>query len=219
MQEAVLVERAVTVTCRVHDGDVEWWLTVESGRVPMCVSPTLCGCGGHESAVLSRAQRRGYVLLKVSASFWLRKLQWSEVIVGKLSAETLRVVRQRLAVLAAHVRSSPVLEAGDSGEQCLKRHVALAGSLSSWLDGGAFSGSFPCACVLGHVCTSCRAVPESERRFVEQGCYDGMFPYGDDHWWTGVTDGAGELRGEKPWMMCFHERQGKPVSGVQGTGI
>jgi hypothetical protein len=188
----VLRDEAVTVTCSVHDGVVRWWLTRESGQCPPCTAV--------EGDL--QVERRGYVVVKFSAAWWWRSAQWSEVLVSLVSVEALLIVHHRVARLMRHLSSSPVVEEEGAAAQTVRRWIELAGSVSDWLERGAFSGDYPCPCFFGHVCRRCREAAEVDERFVCQRYFDGAFPYGEQSWWTGVTDGVGAVCGDTLWKQC-----------------
>jgi hypothetical protein len=194
----------VTVTCCIHDGRVSWFLTKESGQVPDCAEPEVCGClEGHEG---DSVQPTGYVIVKHSASWWWSTVQWSEVIVGQLCRESLLVVERRVVLLLAMLRSSPCVPVGVLASEEIATWVRLAGAVSALFDSGAFSSGFSCGCVITGVCDACRAVCGVRQRFESVFSYEGVFPYGNEHWWSGVTDGVDCVRGSVLWLRCAHSK-------------
>jgi hypothetical protein len=62
-----------------------------------------------------------------------------------------------------------------------------------------------CECsVKDGVCGRCRAVSHNERLFVWRECFDGLFPMGKGHWFSGVSDACGSVGAAGlPWLMCW----------------
>lgn len=66
-----------------------------------------------------------------------------------------------------------------------------------------FSGSADCGC--GQLCNACSSKNELESRYLLQACYEGLYPLGEDHWWTGVTDAVPFCNGFRRfrWLACL----------------
>ncbi|KAF2675654.1 hypothetical protein K458DRAFT_206683 [Lentithecium fluviatile CBS 122367] len=177
----------------VREDRVCWWLTRESGRVPVgCVHGTV-------GEVRPAEVRKAYVAVQVSAGWGLGGVQWSEVVFGLLSREALFVVETRVVKLALRVWEG-VVQLGVRGGDAVACWCREARWLVCLLDSGGFSTGFSCGCVLSSVCGRCAALPVGGRRFVEQDRFSGVFPRGRLHWWSGVTDA---VKGSVCQAGCF----------------
>ena len=197
---AVLRQLKVSVTCSVVDGRVCWWLTRESGKPPVCTDSTSCGCDRTE---LSPAElRKAYVVVKLSARWWWSRPRWSEVLIGQMCRETLFLVEHRIAPIMAGLQSSPVVGVNSTCEWHVRKWFCDAQLLTSVIDRGAFSTGLVCECSVQHACSVCTVAPITEHRFEEQYRFDGVFPYGQEFWWTGITCAVGSVRDDVLWLSC-----------------
>jgi hypothetical protein len=182
---------------------VSWWLTRESGRVPICVDLSACGCGDESSQdddVIA-----GYVIVKHSARWSWTRAACSEVCIGRLLPETLFVVEHRLVPFLRAVVSDTDYSSGVSASQRVQEWTCVASGASSFVGSGAFSHGFLCGCVFLSKCTRCKQASSERARFVAQDRYLDIFPDGPMHWWRGVTDGVGFVRDGIPWLRCLEE--------------
>lgn len=195
----VLVSQHVSVTCSVEESEVFWYLTKESGRVPVSCS--------HSSGVLAKPMelRRSVLVVQLSACWWATEIQWSEVAVARLTREALFVVERRFLPLLVRVWKDVVDVESDSMRRLVRRWFAEADAFFGLLDGGAFSTGFSCACVVTGVCKQCKQLEEESRRFIVQDRYEGVFPLGKEHWWTGVTD-AVQVGQRQKGCLCMDDK-------------
>lgn len=161
----------MSLSCSVGTrGDVEWWLTRESGWVPQ----PCCREEGEDGIFIKvpRVQR-------VSPKVYVALVVGEEgVVFAELSSDSLSVLLCRVMPAVQEVVMS-------------REPMAVADWLSGfWL--GLFSSGVACGCDVDAVCDSCGALNVGQGRFVEQGRYMGLYPCGSAHWWSGVSDAAGE---------------------------
>ena len=187
----MLRKYCVSVTCEVDEGRIRWWLTKESGQVPLSCREGL-GCAscvsGRWRAGGPRALARSYVIVKVVTR--LRYTAWSNVAIGLLSCCSLERVRSETLpklVLASRKTRSGVRRRWECfSEQYahtlfLLRHAGERPS-KCWVCGAGSVGGIP---------------------FVLRNCYDGVVPFGVEHWFLGVTDAVGEVSDwQKDWLLC-----------------
>jgi hypothetical protein len=178
----VFTDLCVSVTCFVAQGRATWFLTKESGQAPQ-----VCEClEDHQHCrvqPLTPRVRRGYVVVQVEGALHVTGRLWSEVLVARLSA--------------AAVGTLEVLFAG---EQISDERIAAAVEL---LERGLVSVDAGCTCTVTEVCDACIAVPGENRRFLCATVFTGVQPYGEEHWWCGVTDATREVSdGGELWLMC-----------------
>ena len=118
----------------------------------------------------------------------------ADVVFAVLTKESLEVVT--IVVLYSLSVQRQVVE---RGMRCFRTVDAFTA-----LDQGMFSRGAFCFCALGvGLCDWCEEVDEEQRMFVRQPRYEGRYPRGRRHWWTGLTDCAGEVSGV-PWTQCVH---------------
>jgi hypothetical protein len=192
----------VTVTVVVADGVLSVFLTKESGRVPLCAQGADCLCNEAGDVLLRRVVPEGYLVVQHSAAWWWTSVQWSEVMIAKLSAESLSVVQRRFVpwLMSCRSRAEPRMEG--SGIMDIREWLKLAGVLPSMVETGGFSSGARCGCVVSKVCSAC-AGGEEQARFVSQQRFCGLCPDGEEHWWKGVTDGVQGEPGGRSWQVCF----------------
>jgi hypothetical protein len=172
----------ISLTCFVDaKGAVQWWLTKESGQFP-CL-------GDKAEEDLTYAEglevRCAYLVLKV------RQVQGGHYVDFVVFAE--------MKARAFEVLVDTVLPYLGQVDGCGRRDGAGPGTMSlmGCLDDGMFSHDEGCGCDLLHgVCSLCAAMAERYCRFLWQDRFDGVFPLGSGHWWTGVTDAVGLVEGE-----------------------
>jgi hypothetical protein len=191
-----LLAEAVSVTCSVNvAGEATWFLTRESGRIPLLCAEFACSseceCQGEcvalamEWGYRSKVLARSYVVLVVTGGD--EKYGTKEVAVGQLTATNLD------SVCAALRRGS----GGTWGHDLMALFRA-----------GGCSSQAMCRCALGPgavVCAQCEQVVCSQRAFIAQDRFEGVDPCGQQHWWKGVTDAADEVTpNQMGWLVCAH---------------
>lgn len=161
--------------------------------------PRLCAECVRDAPLTGVAGRQRDAWMIIQLSFgWLplprwgcemqsERAEWSEIAFARLSWDALAVVQYRLLPLLTRVYE---VYATQISRVRMRRWLEEASAIFSWLDQGAFSSSFPCACVLTVLCSACSGREEESHRFVVQLRYQGVYPYGFHHWWTGLTDGV-----------------------------
>jgi hypothetical protein len=107
------------------------------------------------------------------------------------------------------------------------KHRVVRSSARSWREGdpfslwveplvhcryGALSSGRECRCVFDDcetrraVCEACKRVPIPSRLFLIVNRFNGVFPYGQQYWWKGVTeavdagDGGEPVEGDDMWL-------------------
>jgi hypothetical protein len=178
-------------------GAISFWLTKESGQLPLCEDPVDCGCG-EETGVNVGTDVEPYVVILVS-----RVGDGCEeiyAVFSLLSRETLVICMEYvLYSFSVHTQLAAQCKFAFPVEAAMRE-----------LQDGMFSAMDGCVCGEGNgVCTGCGLVPERGRRFVCQTRYAGHNPLGEQHWWTGVTDAADEESGVA-WLRCC--RRGRLLS-------
>ena len=157
-----------------------FWLTRESGRVPVCVDATLCGC-----CVTKRKpeELRSAYLAVVEREHCLRTRHPDRV-----SVLTVMAFRATWRSWSRVERKKALVE----------QHVRLCA--------GAWAGEPHCTgrwCGEGGDGTSCMECTVEDSLFAPK--YEGVFPRGEDHWWTGVTDSidGGREALDTVWLKCW----------------
>lgn len=190
---AVLGECGASLTCSVTwNGLVEWFLTLESGSLPVCQNRVRCGCDADGAGM---RLHRAYVVLKVAT--WDESKWRHFIVLAFISRETICIVERIAKVYDDMLRGSgdwrTVTDATREGFRAL--------------DDGAFSLREECRCTFGVVCRRCSAVSVTRRRFVRVVRYLGVRPLGLRFWFHGVTDAVGMMwPAEKPWLRCLWDR-------------
>ncbi|KAF2177570.1 hypothetical protein K469DRAFT_755088 [Zopfia rhizophila CBS 207.26] len=137
----VLVAQKVSVTCEVREDGVSWWLTKESGRLPLrCGYESYRVCCFLGSEWVTRVKPVSYLVVKMSdvkCSSYVQDVQRYQVRFTLLSIERLDKWRQEM--LWQVVRC--VQEGVDCDGSCVERDVVCGGTLSlvldmMWLGGG-----------------------------------------------------------------------------------
>lgn len=86
------------------------------------------------------------------------------------------------------------------------RHSAL--DIFGALGCGMFSSVDDCSCRMSNVCENCQRVPAAGRTFVVAHSFEGVQPFGPDHWWNGITcavdAGDMEAGAEDRWLRPVH---------------
>jgi hypothetical protein len=188
----VFIEQHVSVTCSVdRNGAVCWWLTKESGELPVIGA----GCGEH---VGDRREdiRRSYLIIQRESpggGLW-------RVLLSVLSRETVRAAADLLGVEARQLR---LLNRSEQEDFVSLAAVKVEGGLAN----GAFSAPRGCVCRavdivdsgMEGVCALCLQVLPEQRVFMRCNGFGGTWPYGRRHWFKGVTDGASVGDGQS-WL-------------------
>jgi hypothetical protein len=66
---------------------------------------------------------------------------------------------------------------------------------------GLFSGLASCGCgVHRGICSHCRGAVQV--RFVWENGFSRVLPYGNGHWYHGVTDGVDDTTDADAWLQC-----------------
>lgn len=174
----------MSVTCYIgeEEGKVSWYLTKESGRVPLRCD----GMDFHDWCCMrsdgKKVEPRAYLVVHGGTV--------NTVAFAELTAEVMDMVECQVGPEIARFRRVR------KEEEVLEVFRLLQSRL--------FSSIRVCECSEDQVCEVCNRVP---RRFVCQGVYRGLFPLGEDHWWKGVTDAVGEVSRKtgirRPW--CCRE--------------
>lgn len=182
---AVLVELCVSVTFAVDmAGGVTCWFTRESGCTLCCGACDRCSGSSSEETTTA------YVAIAVGSA--TDGCEEVHMVFAQLRYEVLvAVMHHVLYAFSVQLQAAMQGRGGVSVEKAMRE-----------LDSGMFSSGSGCGCGAGRgICTACRSVCVRARMFVRQGRYLGWHPRGREHWWTGVTDAAGEVGG-LPWMRC-----------------
>ena len=193
-----LAEHDVSVTFEVDlHGAITFWLTKESGLEP---------CHGWEEPPNS-AERR---VCEEERKAYVAVIGWdivdeaavADVVFAALGKESLEVVMKAVLYSLSVQR-----QAVQFGMRCFRTADAFRA-----LDDGMFSSGAECSCALGAgMCKPCEDTGQDECMFVRQVCYEGRYPRGEGHWWTGLTDCAGEVCGVW-WLQCL-----APAAGMETT--
>jgi hypothetical protein len=168
-----------------------WWcMTAESGRVPVCRAGKACVTYAVRRP--SRVARRAYVIVKTARHGRNGQVLWSTLL-APLSAESVDIVYRRMAPMFR----TAVLQGASS----------CTGQLVEAVRRGMFSCGEECECT-GWTATGICALCELRgRRFVAMDCFSGVYPCGEQHWFTGVTDAAGlDVTGGGEWLRCWCTR-------------
>jgi hypothetical protein len=165
-----------------------WKLIKESGRLP-----DKCGnacCGACDSRRCERVEARSYVVLKCHGTF-----------VWPLCNRSItRVVDSVLPSIEEALRRD--VQSGSLHDRQRSTNVA---TVAAGLREAAFYGKTGCRrSFRAELCIDSKCVNDSHGSFLMRDCFSGLYPLGEGHWFTGVTD-AGGLVGSHglPWLMCW----------------
>jgi hypothetical protein len=177
----------VSICCSVvAEPSTGWWLTVESGRVPVCDDPAVCGCDGMEPSAGER--RRAYMVVNGGCACG----QWNEVAFAPLCKESLGVVRKKVLPAMCRVRCAP------RGAVC----NALK-PLFLWMARGKTGRPVPRSTSTGAAGEGSGAAKQiTGGTFYWCNAYMGTFPRGTGDWFAGVSDAVGAVRGAE-WSQCM----------------
>jgi hypothetical protein len=183
---AVLSSNTVSLTCYLEQGArVCWWLTRESGRIPPCED---AGCTRSRTHLAPEALRQAYLVLIVRCP---GRHAWTE--------PTRRIAFARLDTAALHFvgrRIVPSVCTSSMGD----REYAVGWMFRSFRY-GLFSGLASCGCgVHRGICSHCRGAVQV--RFVWENGFSRVLPYGNGHWYHGVTDGVDDTTDADAWLQC-----------------
>ncbi|KAF2677003.1 hypothetical protein K458DRAFT_166997 [Lentithecium fluviatile CBS 122367] len=182
--QAVLVEQYVSVTRWGRwEGWTEWWLTRESGRVPVRCRPEGCWKCGVPELMDTVVEPQSCLVARDGEGY-----ADSLVVLGELSSATwARFVRAILfdGVVSRrkwYTKMAGVLFHGDHGVD--GRRCGCGMGFGRW-DAGH-----------GDRCTV----------WVLQRWFRGFFPEGRSCWFKGVTDAVGDVVWDdgcvRPWLLC-----------------
>jgi hypothetical protein len=210
LKRAVLVEHKVSVTVAVSGSGTTWWLTRESGRTPMECGDASGMCCSRTKRDSARQQTCALMVIKVVAED--QQGFDSVALLAPLCNGVMVAAKKRVVpVLQGSLwcRWKPelrfrLMETYRAGSG--KLHDAHAECVDS-IAHGMFSCGAECTCeVLSTLCAGCSAVSSTEW-FVKQESYCGLYPQGEDHWWSGVTDAVGQTEAggacsPPMWLSC-----------------
>lgn len=182
----VLSSNVVSLTCHVEaDARVRWWLTKESGRVPPCVYE---GCARIRTHLAPESLRQAYLVIMVRHP---GRHVWTE--------PTRRIAFARLDRAALHFvgrRIIPSISGCDG-----KDRQYVVGWIFRSFRHGLFSGLASCECGFHRgICAHCAA--QAQVRFVWENGFSRVLPYGDGHWYRGVTDAVDDPIEADAWLQC-----------------
>lgn len=198
---AVLQKAAVSVTCSLEAGGPRWRLTRESGVVRgwRGIGNQCWTCG---QVVASEVVRRAYMVLEGEGG---------QTAFALLSAEAVELVAERFAGVVCPGGQGPSSSRPES--EAYRLWMNSVEMMFEWIRRGAFSGGEGCRCKVGSVCGKCCETEPALRLFV---CPDedwGVFPWGIEHWFSGVSDAV--MCGGPRWSAC----QCWSVQSVEGFDV
>jgi hypothetical protein len=179
-KELAITARKCSITFHVlQHGGTEWWMTRESGRRPPCVRVSCSRCRYHKPL---QDLRQSYLVIVADHP---GKRVWTEparrVAFAQLDADALFIVACRVA--------STLLQ------------VSALRTVFQSFARGMFSVSTKCVCSVSFgTCASCSACRES--RFVWENGYSRVSPYGNHHWYRGVSDAVDRKSEGGAWLQC-----------------
>ena len=193
----VLVKANVSLTYEtLEDCSEHWWLTWENGQGPICwwQEPQSLQrlCGGSDSHIPPKA----YLVVKAGAgpSGAIAAGRWKHVVFGELNLETLNATLSRIIPWLRNLPSA--------AQDCKGRGISIQGFYRS-LDAGLYSLTSHCTCTDTGVCGGCREAHLSASRFVAQHQFQGPYPRGPLHWFSGVSAAVGDVAHRQlPWLRC-----------------
>ena len=183
---AVLSSNAVSLTCHFEPNARErWWWTRESGRVPPCVD---AGCTRSRTHFAPEDLRQAYLVVVVRHP---GRHVWTE--------PTRRIAFARLDAAALHFvgrRMAPSIHTFQVGD----RQYVVSWIFRS-LRHGLFSGTASCGCGIDRgICAHCAA--QAQVRFVWENGFSRVLPYGNEHWYRGITDAVDDTTDADAWLQC-----------------
>jgi hypothetical protein len=195
-----LRRRRVSLTCTVDwHGHARWWLVRESGQLPPTCANFTCwdGCECNGACSLADGLAHAYMVFVVAGS----ESEYSRpmVVVADLGVRTMNIVRGSVSRIVRVEKVDDDGEAGTVSRQLCRICRNLSRGMMSALDS--------CDCVLGEEtqCSLCRGVSPLQRVFILQEQYEGVKPFGEKHWWRGVTDAVDAATLNcTGWLVCAH---------------
>jgi hypothetical protein len=189
----VLAERCVSVRCVLSDDVKEWGLRRERGRRPECalgVAGRCCLGGGDDGLA------KAYFVVELRGAWLHKAVELPACIFLRMTGRSLRMIRERLFEDVSELRRCHASYWGAG-----TRDVFAEGArYLSRLEGGLYSVDWHCGCFGWSVCTACAVRPKTERMFAVLNSFDGVRPFGERHWFLGVTEAA------DGWLTCCAER-------------
>jgi hypothetical protein len=186
--KAAITARKISITFHVRQyGGSEWWLTRESGHHPPCASDS---CFSHCPDQQRGDYRQSYLVIVIDHPgdrVWTEPVR--RVAFAQLNTDALSIVACRIA---------PTLLGHD-----VQHRLPVVKTVFRSFTRGMFSASTTCACnPLSGACASCAA--RSQARFVWENGYSRVSPYGDDHWYVGLSDAVDKDDDEYKWLQCCY---------------
>jgi hypothetical protein len=195
----VFAESNVSFTCEVNrEKEVQWWATVESGRMPVRCGLLSCLCCSRADypPCASRCAR----LVVKSEGLWGGELH-THVAISNLDAESVAVVESRVVSLLVNSVAATVCGWRPSDYGMVR--------LFSRLGNGMFSMGALCECdAEAALCKDCRVVlKKKQRRFTVLDWWHALGGMSQLNYWddVGVSDAVGMhwLYGrERQWLAC-----------------
>jgi hypothetical protein len=189
-----MVSEHVSLSCELLEHGMEsWWLTRENGQGPICwelsAGRPLQTCGGGSICVRPKA----YVVVKAALGTRgaINATKWKYALFGELSRETLHVAMEQII---RWLRRVPTV-----AQDCEGRGL-LVQALFDRMDAGLFS----CVCEDCDVRHACYNLNIQAGKFVVQDKFQGAYPRGHEHWFTGISAAAGDVAHQQlPWLSCY----------------
>ena len=193
----------VSVTCEIDTrGRVQWWLTRESGRVPRCEDTVRC------PRCSSRAGReviapKAYLVVKC----WPHLGQRSVSRFAPFQREKVVFLARRILPLALEGFTDFPEGSRGSHAQGVQAWGAADRVFRSMALGGFNSAPGSCRCCVGKtlVCRACEPPnwDSDDTGWVMKKGFSGVFPFGMDDPFSGVTDAVGDTTPEgRAWLRC-----------------
>jgi hypothetical protein len=177
------------------DGAKHWWITRESGEGPLCWwQPDSEGSPCGDDALPRQPRACMVIKVALSADEAVVTQHWKLVAISKLDSDSLFITMRHIMPWLRGLSSAK--------DGCTKRGVT-AQEFFSRLDAGMFSYTTGCACTGVAVCYACSRVNINSRRFLVQDRYQGAYPRGRGHWFSGATDAVRDIaHGQLMWLSC-----------------
>jgi hypothetical protein len=164
--KTVFVDHCVSVTCNIRESDVRWWLTRESGQLPTNSNAKVIYSGCTPLA-------KAYAVVRVARPLCLRKQRIAEVGVAQLCVASLDWIVEGIVPYVQPIVLERVADHVEctSAEDCpTAYHVWRQLWIQCSFSGGVGGSS----------------------EWLLRDRFNGFYPSGRQHWWTGLTNAADE---------------------------
>lgn len=171
------------------------WLCKESGWLPPCER------GSCEEKKIEEGARKAYLGVFPRGYKMVSGADSGVVLLAELTEESVRICVEWV------IPELRWLEGKRDSD-----HYRHARAFFKSFTEGKFSSGAQCRCAGNGdwVCGACQVVARERRLFISSIRYEGLYPFGEGHWFTGVTDMCWAWSGSYQWLFCRRVPNAEP---------